>query len=85
MSSRDVVADNLRAQWPYPKDMSDEEVINAAQEHFQKLDAPTRHHVLKTMDDNIPMGVTPSRDMATVWNHKRAFTRTHEALLKAGR
>jgi hypothetical protein len=31
------------------------------------------------------MGVTLSRDVATVSNHLRAFTRTHEALLKSGR
>ncbi len=85
MSSRDVVADNLRAAWPYPKEMSDEEVVNEAHKHFQKLDATTRHHVLKAMDDNIPYGAPLSRDLATASNHHRAFTRTHEALLKAGR
>ena len=85
MSSRDIVAENLRASWPYPKDMSDEEVVNAAHEHFQKLDAPTRHQVLKTMDDNIPHGAPLSRDLATVFNHHRVFTRTHERLIKAGR
>jgi hypothetical protein len=85
MSSRDIVAENLRAQWPYPKEMSDNEVIQAAHKHFQKLDAPTRHHVLKAMDDNIPMGVSLSRDVATAFNHHRAFSITHEKLLKAGR
>ena len=48
-STKDIVADNLRAAWPYPKDMSDAEVVEAAHQHFQKLDAPTRHFVLQKM------------------------------------
>ncbi len=85
MSSRDVVADNLRASWPYPKEYSDAEVIDAAHQHFQKLGPELRHQVLKQMDDNIPYGSPLSRDLATASNHHRAFTRTHEALIKAGR
>ncbi len=85
MSSRDVVADNLRAGYPYPKDMSDSEVVEAAHRHFQRLGPELRHQVLKQMDDNIPYGSPLSRDLATASNHHRNFTRTHESLLKAGR
>jgi hypothetical protein len=85
MSSNDPIIKNLRAGYPYPADMSDEDVWNSARTHFQKLGPELRHQTLKIMDDNLPMGMTMSRDVAAAFNRKRVLTIDHEQLLKAGR
>jgi hypothetical protein len=85
MSSNDPIIKNLRAAYPYHPDASDEEVWNQAREHFTKLAPELRHQTLKAMDDNLPVGMTFSRDVAAAFNRKRELTIVHEQLLKANR
>ena len=58
---------------------------NSARTHFTKLGPELRHQALKGMDDNMPMGMTMSRDVAAAFNRKRELTILHEQLQKAGR
>jgi hypothetical protein len=85
MSSNDPIIKNLRAAYPYHPDASDEDVWNQAKEHFTRLSPEVRHLTLKTMDENLPAGMTMSRDVAAVFNRKRELTIVHEKLLKSGR